>query len=55
LVRVVLLAVLVAVAAGWAVLRHYATVPRRLYVPAPATAPTYDEDAGELPVPDIAD
>lgn len=55
LVRVIVLALLVALAASWAVVRHYAMAPRPLYSPVPTGAPTYNEDAGELPVPEITD
>jgi hypothetical protein len=52
LARVILLAVLVAIAAGWAAVRHYAKPAPMLNPAAPKTAPTYDADAGEVPVPD---
>ena len=51
--RVIFLAVLVAIAAGWAVARHYSKGPWVLTPAAPPAGPTYDEDAGELPVPEI--
>ena len=52
LARVILLAMLVAIAAGWAATRHYAKPAPMLNPAIPKTAPTYDEDAGEIPVPD---
>jgi hypothetical protein len=52
LARVLLLAAFVAMATGWAVLRHYAKPSSMLNPAAPRTAPTYDEDAGEMPVPE---
>jgi hypothetical protein len=53
-VRLVLLAALVVVAAAWAFERHYSRIlpPMRKSV-APAAAPAYDGDAGEIPVPEI--
>jgi hypothetical protein len=53
LARTILLAVLVAIAAGWAVARHYSMGPSVLTPAATPTGPTYDEDAGELSVPEI--
>jgi hypothetical protein len=39
--------------AFWALVRHYTHTLPPLRVPVvPATAPTYDADAGETPVPD---
>lgn len=55
LARVIFLAALVAIAAGWAALRHYAKPSRVINPTTPRTAPTYDEDAGEMPVPDWAE
>jgi len=55
LARVIVLAVLVALAAGWAVAHHYTRTPRPLYSPVPTGAPSYDADAGELPVPELTD
>ncbi len=52
ILRFLLLAVLAIVGATWAVVRHRTFVPRPMEVPvAPAPAPTFDADAGELPVP----
>jgi len=54
LVRVALLAVLAIVAAAWAFVRHESITPAPMRVPRPpAPAPTYDPDAGEMPVPEI--
>lgn len=54
IVRVVLLAVLGAFAAGWAIAYHYsARLPPMRKPVASAPAPTYDPDAGEVPVPEI--
>ena len=52
-IRIILLAVLVAMAAGWAAARHYSKGPRVLTPAVGPTDPTYDEDAGELSVPEI--
>jgi hypothetical protein len=55
-VRAIGLAVLVSIAAAWGLIYHYAYSPAPMLVPAPpAAVPTYDADAGELPVPDLAD
>ena len=53
LIRIILLAVLVAIAAGWAVAHHYSSRPWVLTPAAAPTGPTYDEDAGELSVPEV--
>jgi len=52
--RVVGLALLAIAGAGWALARHYthAMPPMRVPLP-PSAAPTYDPDAGEVPVPDL--
>jgi hypothetical protein len=53
LVRTFVFGVLAIVGAAWALARHYALTPPPMLVPVPPrTAPTYDADAGELPVPD---
>jgi hypothetical protein len=53
-VRLVLLAALVVVAAAWALERHYSRILPPMREPvAPAAAPSYDADAGEIPVPEI--
>ena len=46
---------LVAIAgAAWALVQHYTHEPPPLRVPVgPRTAPTYDADAGEIPVPEV--
>ena len=46
-------------AAAWGLVRHYTVVLPPMHVPVPASAgaapaPTYDADAGELPVPEWA-
>jgi hypothetical protein len=53
-VRFVLLAALGIVAAAWALAWHYTSTPPPLRRAAPPGAmPTYDPDAGEIPVPDL--
>jgi hypothetical protein len=52
-VRVVVLAVFVVFAAAWAVAEHYGQAPPPLLRTLPPPAPTYDADAGEMPVPDF--
>jgi hypothetical protein len=54
LARTVLLGLIAIAGAAWALVRHYAYTPPPLRVPvAPASAPTYDADAGEIPVPEL--
>ena len=54
ILRIVLLAVLGAFAAGWAIAYHYSFVRPPMLVPTRvAPSATYDPDAGELPVPEI--
>jgi hypothetical protein len=51
--RTIVLAALVAVAAAWALARHFSQTPEPMLVPVrPAAAPTYDVEAGEVPVPE---
>jgi hypothetical protein len=53
LVRTILVAVLAILGASWALVRHYTQTPPPMRVPvAPREAPTFDADAGEVPVPD---
>ncbi len=53
LLRTLLVGALAIAGAAWALLRHCAYVPPPLHVPvAPREAPTYDADAGEVPVPE---
>lgn len=54
-VRFFVLALVGVVAAVWAIVHHYTTQLPPVLVPAttPSAAPTYDADAGELPVPEI--
>ncbi|HXN31634.1 MAG TPA: hypothetical protein VN894_07230 [Polyangiaceae bacterium] len=53
LVRVVAFAAFVVFAAAWALARHYSLTPPPMRVPVhPTAAPTYDIEAGELPVPE---
>jgi hypothetical protein len=56
-VRIVLLAALGVFAAAWALASHYgARLPpmlRPLQAPPPSAMPTYDPEAGEIPVPDL--
>jgi hypothetical protein len=59
LLRLVAFALLAAIAAAWALARHYGTRMPPMLVPGTATpasapAPTYDADAGEIPVPELA-
>ncbi len=52
IVRFLLLAALAIAGATWALVRHRAFVPEPMEVPVtPRPAPTFDADAGELPVP----
>jgi hypothetical protein len=54
ILRVVLLAVLGAIAAAWAIAYHYSVqLPPMLRPVPPAPSATYDPDAGEMPVPEI--
>jgi hypothetical protein len=54
LLRLVVLAVGALVFATWALVRHYSRPFPPLVVPrTPSSAPTYDADAGEIPVPEI--
>jgi hypothetical protein len=55
--RVATLALLAIGAAAWGLVRHYTHVPAPMRVPVsptvPSGAPTYDPEAGELPVPEL--
>jgi hypothetical protein len=54
LLRIALLALLAVVGAGYALARHYTHELPPLRRPvAPGPAPTYDPDAGEMPVPEL--
>ena len=55
LLRTVVIGLIAIGGAAWALVRHYTHTPPPLRVPVPAAAPTYDPDAGEMPVPDWAD
>jgi hypothetical protein len=56
LVHSIALGALVAVAAAWALARHYShELPPLLAPRAPTSAPAYDMDAGEIPVPELID
>jgi hypothetical protein len=56
LLRSILLAALVAIGAAWALVRHYSHTLPPMRVPAvPTAAPTYDIDAGEMPVPETVE
>jgi hypothetical protein len=51
--RTALFGLLAISGAAWALVRHYTHTLPPLRVPVvPAAAPTYDPDAGEMPVPD---
>jgi hypothetical protein len=53
LVRTFVLGVLAILGAAWGLARHLTASPPPMLVPrAPRPAPTYDADAGELPVPE---
>ena len=53
LVRTFVFGVAAILGAAWALLRHYSLTPPPMIVPVPPrTAPTYDADAGEIPVPE---
>jgi hypothetical protein len=52
--RIALLALLAIAGAAWALARHYTNALPPMRVPVqPRAAPTYDPDAGEMPVPDF--
>jgi hypothetical protein len=54
ILRIVVLAALGILGAVYALVSHYTTAMPPLRVPvAPASAPTYDADAGEMPIPEI--
>jgi hypothetical protein len=54
LLRTVLVGVLAIFGAAWALLRHYTqTLPPLREPVSPREAPTFDADAGEVPVPDL--
>ncbi len=52
-VRIMLLALLGALGAGWALANHFHVGFAPMEVAVPRAAPTYDADAGEIPVPEI--
>ncbi len=53
-VRFFVLALVGVAAAVWGIVHHYTTQPPPMRVPVtPSAAPTYDADAGEIPVPEI--
>jgi hypothetical protein len=55
LVRTVIVGLLAIAGAAWGLMRHYTYRPPPMRVPiAPRETPAFDEDAGELPVPDLA-
>ncbi len=54
IVRILALALLGAVGAGWAIAYHYSVQLPPMLRPVPgAPSATYDADAGEVPVPEI--
>ena len=52
-VRALLLGSIAIAGAAWAIVRHYTLAPAPMLVPVPSAAPTYDADAGEIPVPEV--
>jgi hypothetical protein len=55
MVRLLAFALVAAVGAAWALIRHYTVTMPPMHVPvapAPVPAPTFDADAGEIPVPE---
>jgi hypothetical protein len=56
LVRTFALGLVAIAGAAWALSRHFTSTPPPMLVHVPPrTAPTYDADAGEIPVPDWLD
>jgi hypothetical protein len=54
LLRALLLGTIAIAGAAWALVRHYTHPLPPLRVPlTPSSAPTYDADAGEMPVPEM--
>jgi hypothetical protein len=54
LLRALLLGAIAIAGAAWALVRHYTHPLPPLRVPlTPSSAPTYDADAGEMPVPEL--
>jgi hypothetical protein len=52
--RALLLGTIAIAGAAWALVRHYTHPLPPLRVPlTPSSAPTYDADAGEMPVPEM--
>jgi hypothetical protein len=57
IVRLVAFALVAAIAAAWILVAHCTSTPAPMRVPVaptPASAPTFDADAGEIPVPELA-
>ncbi|HLK37834.1 MAG TPA: hypothetical protein VKU41_13830 [Polyangiaceae bacterium] len=52
-VRALILGSIGIAGATWALVRHYTRTPAPMLVPVPSAAPTYDADAGEMPVPEV--
>jgi hypothetical protein len=52
MVRTVVFALVAIAGAAGALVRHCTHAPVPMRVPVPRAAPTYDADAGEVPVPD---
>ncbi len=53
ILRLLFFAILAIAGAAWALLRHRGRVEPPMIVPAPA--PTFDADAGEVPVPELVE
>ena len=51
--RALILGSIAIAGAAWALARHYTQTPAPMRVPLPTAAPTYDADAGEMPVPEL--
>lgn len=51
--RIIALAAFSIIGAVWALVRYYTHPHAQMVVAVPPPAPTYDADAGEIPVPEI--
>jgi hypothetical protein len=52
MVRLIVFALVAIAGAAWALVRHYTHPLPPLRVPVTSSAPAYDADAGEIPVPE---